>query len=297
MNKKTVVGVWGAGVVGSATGYIFEQLCPEEVDVVYYDLYKEPYKENKLDLLKRADFIFVCLPTPMSVTGEVCLKYIEQALSEINSSALYKPGTPVIIRSTSVSGSTDDFATFNFTNLTLAFCPEFLTEANSLKDALEPKRIFIGVENPMAFVRIEELFNKAFNNHSIENPEIIKLTRKEAETIKYVHNVMLACQVMIANELYFICKKLDVNYPKLQCFLYHDKRIGTHTQVPGPDGDYGFGGKCFPKDLAAFIYLAEQNGYEPKVLKAVQTMNEHVRVNKDWLEIPGAVEENENFEK
>ena len=70
-----------------------------------------------------------------------------------------------------------------------------------------------------------------------------------------------------------------------------------NIDVPGPDGDFGFGGKCFPKDLNALIYLARENLYRPYLLEEVWRLNEKLRKNKDWLDIPGATSENNNFSK
>jgi UDP-glucose 6-dehydrogenase len=68
----------------------------------------------------------------------------------------------------------------------------------------------------------------------------------------------------------------------------YDTRIGnSHLAVPGPDGDYGVGGHCFPKDLAAMIFLAESLGIEPELLKVTQNKNLKVRKNKDWLSMKG----------
>ena len=75
-----------------------------------------------------------------------------------------------------------------------------------------------------------------------------------------------------------------------------DDRIGKNLQVPGPDGDFGFGGKCFPKDLNALIYLARENMYRPYLLEEIWRLNEKLRKNKDWLEIEGATT-TKNFEE
>ena len=66
-----------------------------------------------------------------------------------------------------------------------------------------------------------------------------------------------------------------------------DTRIGTHLNVPGPDGDFGFGGHCFPKDLSALIYLTEKNGSINNVLKSVNRTNNQIRKNRDWEKMKG----------
>ena len=258
--------------------------------------FKNKYKSFKKDLLKNSDFIFLCLPTPMKITGEISLQYIEESLQEINNNYnILKENLILIIRSTSVSGSSDFFAK-KYPKLNIAFCPEFLTEKNSNLDSLNTNRIIIGADNNNTYEKIKELFKMAYDNRANSQPDYIYLNRSEAETYKYLCNCFLASQVMVANEIYFICKKINIDYDKLRKILFYDKRIGTFTQVPGHDGDYGIGGKCFPKDMNAFIHLAKKNGYNPLILETMMNINDRIRLNKDWLNINGAVE-NKIFEE
>ncbi len=254
--EKIVVGIWGAGVVGQATGYVFEVLCPDKVEVIYYDTDpKKGFQNNKEELLNRSNFVFLCLPTPMRVTGEISLQYIDDSLKEIRNfffeKALPSYNQIFIIRSTSVSGSTDHFASKY--NLTLAFCPEFLTEANSKEDALLTNRIVIGTNDLWVRKKIENLFRTAYESGvDAGSIDYIHLSRAEAEMFKYFSNIFLASQVMVANELYFVCRKLGLNYDKIRKGLINDRRIGTFTQVPGPDGDFGVGGKCLVPGTMVF---------------------------------------------
>ena len=114
--------------------------------------------------------------------------------------------------------------------------------------------------------------------------------------IKYAANVFLASQIGIANEIYQICKTIGVDYDEVKKAILHDKRIGTNIDVPGHDGDFGFGGKCFPKDLNALIYLAREHMYRPHLLEEVWRLNEKVRKDLDWLDIAGAVSEKKHEE-
>ena len=93
-----------------------------------------------------------------------------------------------------------------------------------------------------------------------------------------------------ANEIYKICDSLDIDYDKVVEYAVHDERIGnSHLNVPGPDGDFGFGGHCFPKDLNALINLASKNqlGLDINVLKATLETNNKVRKNRDWEQQKG----------
>ena len=92
-------------------------------------------------------------------------------------------------------------------------------------------------------------------------------------------------KVSYANEIYKICENLDIDYDKVVEYAVHDERIGrSHLNIPGPDGDFGFGGHCLPKDLNALIHLAEKKGLglDINVLKSILETNNKVRTNRDW---------------
>ncbi|HIF38022.1 MAG TPA: hypothetical protein EYQ69_02025 [Gemmatimonadetes bacterium] len=127
------------------------------------------------------------------------------------------------------------------------------------------------------------MFRKAF-------PGIpIVITKHEtAEMVKYFTNCFLATKVTFANEMYQICEAANIDYDKVVEYFLYDNRIGrSHLSVPGPDGDLGFGGHCFPKDLAAMIYFAEGKDLEPRLLEQVEGSNERFRTNKDWERMTG----------
>ena len=106
--------------------------------------------------------------------------------------------------------------------------------------------------------------------------------------IKYFTNCFLATKVAFANEMYQICDKLNLDYDKVIEYVLYDKRIGkSHFNVPGPDGDYGFGGHCFPKDLSAIIKLSNDLKSTNNVIKSVKITNDKVRINRDWEEMKG----------
>ncbi len=106
--------------------------------------------------------------------------------------------------------------------------------------------------------------------------------------VKYFTNCFLATKVTFANEIYQICQKADIDYDKVCEYALYDTRIGkSHLAVPGPDGDVGFGGHCFPKDLGALIYFAECLGLDSTILKSVQSKNDLLRSNRDWENMKG----------
>jgi len=288
MNKKINIGIWGVGNVGEATANLFEEKAHENINVIRYDKYKNIGSRSAI--VEDADFLFLCLPTPMRIDGSICLDYIDNSIKDINS--LTDKRKIIIIRSTAVSGSTDRLSE-KYPKFDYVFCPEFLTERSANDDMLNTSRIVIGANSDTIYEAVKSIFYYAYG----DKINYIKLTCTEAETLKYISNIFLTGQVMLANELYFICKKIGVNYDKIQDYLKFDGRIGTHRKVPGHDGDFGVGGRCLVKDPMAFIKLAEDNGYDPVILKTMMQFNDKIRIKKDWLDIPGAVEMNKNFKR
>jgi len=286
------IGIIGVGTVGSTTKKTFEEFH----DIFPYDKYKTQYssKENISALAKNSDVIFMCVPTPMKPSGEIDYSPIYNSLDslseEVKKNNRSLEDILVVIRSTAVSGSTDKFAKsypFKF-----VFNPEFLREKYALEDMRNEKRIVIGADAKEDFDTVAKIYKPIF-----PDAEYIFVDRKTAEMIKYSANVILTGQIAIANEIYQICKKIDVDYDTIKKTILLDERIGKNIDVPGPDGDFGFGGKCFPKDLNALIYLAREHMYRPYLLEEIWRLNERVRKNKDWLNIAGATSENLHNEK
>ena len=132
--------------------------------------------------------------------------------------------------------------------------------------------------------KVEKLFRHRFG---FSTP-IIKTDFQTAELVKYVTNAFLSTKVSFANEMYQLCEGLDLDYDKIIEYATLDPRLGdSHWGVPGPDGDFGFGGHCFPKDLSALIEITKQLDTVNNVLRAVQTTNNTVRSNRDWEKMKG----------
>lgn len=288
-NDAITVGIWGCGYVGGNTARLFQELGGTKINVLCYDKFKPGKWSNPFELIDRSDFIFVCLPTPMDHDGSIDLKYIYSTMYEINeyiSKNVVNNGKIIIARSTMVPGSSD-ILSFKFPHLNIVFVPEFLTEKNAWLDTVNASRVIIGAEDLATFTKVAELFRVVYPDQG--KTKIVAMDRSEAEMYKYACNYLLAMNALCANELYFMCDNLNIDYDVIQRSFALDPRIGTHTMVPGPDGDFGIGGKCFPKDINALRHLAVQNGYDPVLLNAGIDFNEKIRNNKDWLEIPGAV--------
>ena len=140
----------------------------------------------------------------------------------------------------------------------------------------ETKVIFVCVPTPM---RKDGIYSKVFPNATI-----VKTGSNTAEMVKYFTNTFLATKVSFANEMYSVCEQIGIDYDKVVEYAIYDERLGkSHWAVPGPDGDFGFGGHCFPKDLSAIISSFKTYG----LLEAVEEVNNQVRNNRDWEHMVG----------
>lgn len=269
------------GVVGGATSEVLgkaHQIFP-------YDKYKKQYKN--FENLAESESIFICVPTPMKPSGEIDYSAIYDSLDLLTSIVKQGDKPLVIIRSTAVSGTTDNLEEkypFHF-----VFNPEFLTEKNALQDMLNTNKVIIGANRQEDYEKTKAIYSPLF-----PKAKYIHVNRKTAEMIKYVANVTLAGQIAIANEIYQICQSVGVDYETVKNTILLDDRIGRNISVPGPDGDFGFGGKCFPKDINALIYLSRENMYRSYLLEEIWRSNLTVRKNKDWLNIEGAISEKQH---
>lgn len=283
---KQNIGVVGFGIVGSA---VVEGM-KHAFEVESFDPYrKEATCSTLKELWHKVDGpIFVCVPTPMYTCGKCDISIVEGVISDLNNIVAEDIGepaehAPVIVKSTVPPGFTESMnAKYPF--LRVVFNPEFLTEANYIEDFKKQNRIIIGGPHGAATL-VKRVYQTAY-------PQVptTKTSSTIAEMVKYITNCFLATKVSFANEMYQVCQALNIDYDKVIEYALKDERLGrSHWAVPGPDGDGGFGGKCFPKDINALITRAEELGVQPKVMRAAWDKNLEVRHHKDWEKIPGAV--------
>jgi len=278
--KNYRLGIIGLGYVGTAIKSFFES---HNVELLTYDINqrKNPSEESIDSLVrKNPTFIYIAVPTPMKKDGSCSLKNLEIVLDEINDIG-FNSGC-IIIKSTIPPKTTENFQ-LSYPNLKIIFNPEFLTEANFYDDFKNQKFIILGGNNKDC--RIASDFYKLF----FPNSKIYISTTAEAEMIKYFLNCFLAVKVSYANEIYQLCLKLDINFNKIIDMAKLDSRIGkTHLNVPGPDGEYGYGGSCFPKDISALIKIFEENNVSSAVIKSSWNRNQNIdRKSKDWEILKG----------
>ena len=272
-----MIGIIGQGFVGNAIYQKFKNYF----DVHTYDLDESKSNDTKENVIHQ-QYLFLCLPTPMNTDGSCNVDIIERELENIDLIAdNHEVVKTVVIKSTISPGTTEKWNK-KYEALNIVFNPEFLTEANAVEDFNNQNRIILGGPRP-ATTELRRLYSKVF-----PKAHIIKTDSTHAEMVKYLTNSFLATKVSFANEIYQVCQKLNIDYDKVVEYATLDDRLGkSHWNVPGPDGDFGFGGHCLPKDLSALIYLAMNLDTETNVLNAVEETNDVVRKNRDWENMKG----------
>lgn len=230
---------------------------------------------------------FVCVPTPMKETGECDTSIVEEVLDELSKC----PGKRIaVVKSTVPPGTTAKWnKKYEETGLRVVFNPEFLTEANALDDMRQQNRIILGGPRPH-INKVKQLFQTAF-----PSVPIIKTNSTTAEMVKYFTNIQLAARVVLSCELAQVCEKLDeqgldIDYDKVQEYACYDKRLGgSHMNVPGSDGIAGARGHCFPKDLAALVFLSKKMNITPNLMEAIQQKNLAIvpHEHRDWEQMLG----------
>ena len=154
-------------------------------------------------------------------------------------------------------------------HVTVASNPEFLREGQAVHDFLHPDRIVIGCEDPESAVRVSELYRGVHAPVLVTDPA-------SAEMIKYASNAFLATKISFINAIANLCESVDADVREVAIGMGYDARIGFQFLHPGP----GFGGSCFPKDVAALLYTARQAGYDFPLLDGVVGVNhgQHDRI-------------------
>lgn len=274
------IGIIGFGFLGRAMAHGFVL----HADMKIYDKYDDVY-DSLEETVDFSDFIFIGVPTPMLPDGAQDLSAVYDAVDNVVKVA--KSRKIIVLRSTIIPGTTRSIAE-KYKGHDFVFFPEFLTEKTSKLDFINPARIIFGGSDEVTN-KLEELFRIRF-----PHTPIYKTTREAAEVVKYMSNSFFAVKISFLNEMYDIAQHIGVSYDDLRNMWLADCRIGnSHSDVPGHDGSRGYGGKCFPKDVKAFIKWAETNGLSLDTCKAADEVNEKIRKNKDWFDIKGATSDND----
>jgi UDPglucose 6-dehydrogenase len=222
--------------------------------------------------IAHAEVIFIAVGTPPEEDGSADLSHVLDVARTIGR-ALEKPAV-VVNKSTVPVGTADlvrntiaaELATRgNDTTFDVVSNPEFLKEGDAVQDCLRPDRIIIGSNSTRAISILRTLYAPFNRNHD----RIVLMDVRSAELTKYAANAMLATKISFMNEIANIAERVGADVEQVRLGIGSDPRIGYHFIYPGA----GYGGSCFPKDVKALEHIARSEGYEPRVLSAVEATN------------------------
>jgi UDPglucose 6-dehydrogenase len=221
--------------------------------------------------LKDAEFVFIAVGTPSGVDGEADLQYVAASARSIADHI--KDGLIIINKSTVPVGTGDWVSDIvreqnpEVENFSVVSCPEFLREGSAIGDFMNPHRIVVGSLD-------EEAADKVAQLHLPLRAPIVVTDLRTAEMIKYASNAFLATKISFINEIANVCEALGADVMEVSNGMGFDTRIGPAFLNAG----IGYGGSCFPKDVKALAYMAEQSGRDPQLLHSVMDINSNRRV-------------------
>jgi UDPglucose 6-dehydrogenase len=294
------IGIIGRGFVGgSLEKYISQRagfITNKKINLSCYDVNdSDDINIGYERVVRESDFIYLCVPTPMNKDGSCNTEIVEQCLHLIDFwCAVHTKKVIVILKSTMVVGTTSRLEE-KVRNIELVVSPEFLTERTAFDDVKNTDYNLYGIFNQDAEIKMYNL-----NNVLWPYAQAVFVAPEEAELIKYMTNSYYALKVTFANMMNQLAENLGIDYNEfIETAVEVDGRLGSaegdkllHWHVPGPDGNLGFGGKCFSKDMNGMIKLLEANGINAGVLKKAWEYNLEVREDRDWDRIKGATVEN-----
>jgi UDPglucose 6-dehydrogenase len=258
------LGIIGLGYVGNAVKNAYKS---KQYDLVCVDIDKTKSTHNFDDLFS-TDAIFICVPSPASEDGSCDASILINTLDKLTNY------NKLIISKTTATPDIYETLSNKFPNL--VHIPEFLTANNSINDYADEIDNIIG----------GDLLRQEFIVQAMELTRLGQLklrssyisSCKEAAFVKYVENSFLATKVVFMNEMALLAEKCNLNWNNVVGLLQKDPRVGlSHCKVPGPDGLYGFGGHCFPKDTSAWLQFANKLGIKLTLLEQAVIINKDLR--------------------
>ncbi|HEX7577999.1 MAG TPA: UDP-glucose/GDP-mannose dehydrogenase family protein [Verrucomicrobiae bacterium] len=218
------------------------------------------------EAVKGTEFAFIAVGTPSGVSGEADLQYVASAAKSI---AENMTAPLIIINKSTVPVGTGDWVADIVRrsqktpiDFAVVSCPEFLREGSAIGDFSQPHRTVLGSTD-------KEAANKVAQLHLPLRAPIVITDLRTAEMIKYASNAFLATKISFINEIANICEALGADVKEVAAGMGYDARIGRHFL----DAGLGWGGSCFPKDVLALAYMAEEAGLDPRILNTVMDVN------------------------
>ena len=224
--------------------------------------------------IAHGEVIFIAVGTPPDEDGGADLQYVLAVATTIGRH-LERP-VVIVNKSTVPVGTADQVqraiagelaARGSDIAFEVASNPEFLKEGDAVNDCMRPDRIIIGSHSATAVEQLKRLYAPFNRNHE----RIVVMDVRSAELTKYAANAMLATKISFMNEIANIAERVGADVEMVRQGIGSDPRIGWHFIYPGA----GYGGSCFPKDVQALARTAQQHGVDPRLLNAVEAVNEH----------------------
>lgn len=294
------IAIVGTGYVGLVSGACFAEMG---VDVTCVDIDKEKieglkqgvipiyepglkslvmrnyeagrlhFETDLISIINQMDIIFIAVGTPSDSDGNADLSYVDNVVETIANNmtapllvvtkSTVPVGTSFRVRD-KIRKRLDERGLLDL-DFDVASNPEFLKEGAAINDFMSPDRVVVGVESDVA----KDLMSRLYRPFLLNNFRIIFMDILSAEMTKYASNAMLATRISFMNDIANLSEIVGADVNMVRKGMGSDSRIGRSFLYPG----CGYGGSCFPKDIRAIIKIGEEAGYEMKVIKAVEEVN------------------------
>ncbi|MCF2238145.1 UDP-glucose/GDP-mannose dehydrogenase family protein [Halobacterium salinarum] len=225
------------------------------------------------EAVRDTDVTFLALPTPAREDGSIDTSIMESGAASLGEALAGADDHMVVVKSTVVPGTTEDVVESalvgaGFDDPLLAMNPEFLRMGSAVDDFRHPDKVVFGARRDAAYDQLHAVFEPLLADAG--DATVMETGLREAEMIKYANNAFLASKVSLINDLGNICKELGVDAYEVADAIAEDDRISGQFLRSG----VGWGGSCFPKDVAAITAAAKDAGYEPAMLEAAVEVND-----------------------
>lgn len=289
MTQQPTIGVIGVGYVGLVTAACFAELgntvicrdiLPDKVerlreghvpfyepglsDLVMRNRQRLTFTTDIRDVTSQARIIFICVNTPAMYSGDADLSYVESVIAELPEDT---SDVVLVMKSTVPVGTGDRMRAVlearGLGHVRYISNPEFLKEGDAISDFMHPDRVVVGGDDDDAIDLVAGL-------HRPLETQVVRTDIPTAEMIKYASNAFLATKISFINEIANVCEETGADVQVVAEGMGLDRRIGSHFLRAG----IGYGGSCFPKDVAALKQLAGNSGYHFQLLNAVIEVNE-----------------------